>query len=81
MIACERHSGSTKPWIVCVHVADQGVPPASAQRVEQRGVGGEILCQSCKALLDRHYPEEVSQHLRLACEACVLERWRLVDAN
>jgi hypothetical protein len=47
--------------------------------LQEDEVEGEVLCKSCFELTESGKDDQAD--LRLACEACVLERWRLEDAS
>lgn len=82
IIKCDDHGLEKKPWVVCVHVPES--TPRVARRIDDQQIAGEVLCESCfdacNAAAERDEPAP-TEHLRLACEACVLERYKLTTSN
>jgi hypothetical protein len=77
-IKCKEHGICHKPWIICVHVAADAVPKY-ARRIDDDELAGEVLCATCAELCDSEGPPQGD--LRMACEPCVLDRWKLQDAS
>ena len=83
MTDCAEH-GSSRAWIVCTHVSDDGAEPASCKRTpDDPEISGEVLCKRCLGELDvrQALPDESRAALdppaalRVACEKCVMEKW------
>lgn len=83
IIKCDDHGMEKKPWVVCVHVGESA-PVKVARRIKDEQISGEVLCQACydacNAAAEKGDPAP-TESLRLACEACVLERHKLTDSN
>lgn len=74
-VMCQAHSDKPSPaWALCRHVADQGVAPHVVRRLPDDYVAGEVVCADC-------YKSFVASDIVAACEQCVLERFKLQDAN
>lgn len=82
IVKCDKHGLAKKPWVVCVHVTK--MEPKVARRIDDEQLAGEVLCESCydacNAAVEKNEPSP-TEHLRLACESCVLERYKLSTAN
>ena len=81
--SCQAHPGYTgKIWIVCVH-ADPD--EHAARKIDDPGVEGEAVCDSCRLQLDalegKPKPPELLENLRIACAGCIRENFRIGDAN
>lgn len=83
IVRCRVHGIEKKPWIVCVHVADD-VTPKVARRIEDEQISGEVLCADCCNELNAAEGTDntgPTEHLRFACESCVLELYKLTTSN
>lgn len=73
-IMCLHHLGSrAKPWLICIHVVGPKAIKVEARRINDYDVGGEVMCEGCRASLD-------ARMICLACEPCVLEHWGISKA-
>jgi len=82
-VKCTKHGSCRKPWIMCDHLGSN-TEPKVAHRVQEEHIAGEVLCATCfEALNAGTGPEheEAQSHLLIACETCVLDKFKLTTSN
>ena len=68
-VKCDKHRTRSKTaWIVCTHITDHTARVYVCERLQGEQVAGHVLCEVCYKTHDR-------MALRLACPACVVEKF------